>query len=74
MGCVPAGCGGPEVSNSVENSFAARTENFPVKECQVCGELIPMTRRTARDWEQIQFCSAACRRNGHVPSPIAKAS
>jgi hypothetical protein len=45
-----------------------------VKVCRVCGDLIPMTRRAARDWEQIQFCSAACRRNRGLEPPQAKAS
>jgi hypothetical protein len=34
------------------------------KVCKICGDVIAFTRRTARDWEKIQYCSAVCRRTG----------
>ena len=38
--------------------------SFPAKLCKVCGAVIARTRRAARDWERIQYCSAVCRRTG----------
>jgi hypothetical protein len=60
--------------NLFKGEFPSRKDNMRVKVCRVCGDLIPMTRRAARDWEQIQFCSAACRRNRSLEPPQAKAS
>ena len=60
--------------NLFKGEFPSRKSTMPVKVCQVCGDLIPMTRRAVRDWEQIQFCSAACRRNRGVEPRRAKAS
>jgi hypothetical protein len=65
--------GGP-MMNVVKGNFFLQKSNSPVKVCQVCGDMIPMTRRAARDWEQIQFCSAVCRRSNRLQQPQAKAS
>jgi hypothetical protein len=32
------------------------------RRCKVCGDLIEFSRRAARAWNSIEFCSAACRR------------
>ncbi|HEY0812403.1 MAG TPA: DUF2256 and DUF3253 domain-containing protein [Pseudonocardia sp.] len=34
------------------------------KTCAVCGRRIVWRAKWARDWEQVQYCSAACRRRG----------
>ena len=34
------------------------------KHCAVCGRVMVWRRRWARDWEQVRFCSDACRRRG----------
>jgi len=44
------------------------------KVCKVCGDVIERTRRAARDWEKIQYCSAACRRTGVAQNRMATAS
>jgi hypothetical protein len=37
----------------------------PAKACAACGRRIEWRRRWARDWwEQVRYCSAACRRRG----------
>jgi hypothetical protein len=44
--------------------------NGPVpdpKPCVVCGRTIEWRARWARDWEQVRYCSDACRRRGLRP-------
>jgi hypothetical protein len=38
--------------------------NLPAKPCTVCGRTITWRRKWQRDWEQVRYCSAACRRAG----------
>ncbi len=35
----------------------------PAKVCAACGRRIEWRRKWARDWEQVRYCSAACRRH-----------
>ena len=51
-----------------------RIESFSAKVCAVCGEMIALTRRAAKDWDHIRYCSAVCRRIGMVQRRMAKAS
>jgi hypothetical protein len=51
-----------------------KKESVAAKVCKVCGEMIAFTRRTARDWEKIQYCSAVCRRTGVSHQRMAEAS
>jgi len=51
-----------------------RKESLPARVCKVCGDGIARTRRAARDWERIEYCSAVCRRMGVVHERIAQAS
>ena len=34
------------------------------KTCAVCGRRIAWRAKWARDWDQVRYCSAACRRRG----------
>ncbi|MBN9738911.1 DUF2256 and DUF3253 domain-containing protein [Pseudonocardia sp. P1] len=34
------------------------------KTCAVCGRRIEWRRKWARDWDQVRYCSAGCRRRG----------
>jgi hypothetical protein len=45
--------------------------SLPMKVCRVCGDVIARTRRAARDWDHIQYCSAVCRRRGVVQQRAA---
>jgi hypothetical protein len=60
--------------NVLHGNFFSTKSTAPAKVCQVCGAMIPVTRRTARNWEQIQFCSAVCRRNRGAQPVRTKAS
>lgn len=39
----------------------ARTD-LPTKTCAVCGRVITWRRKWARDWDNVRYCSDACRR------------
>lgn len=41
------------------------------KVCAACGRRIEWRAKWARDWEQVRFCSAACRRDGLGPTDAA---
>jgi len=41
------------------------------KVCAVCGRRITWRAKWARDWEQVRYCSAACRRDGLGPTGAA---
>jgi len=61
----------PEPKNRV---VALRRGHPTTKLCQVCGEPIEFNRRTAREWEKVQYCSAVCRRNRHTAKRMPAAS
>ncbi len=37
---------------------------LPTKDCVVCGRTITWRKKWERDWEQVRYCSDACRRSG----------
>jgi hypothetical protein len=36
--------------------------NVPTKDCAVCGRTITWRKKWERDWDQVKYCSDACRR------------
>ena len=36
----------------------------PAKSCAACGRRIEWRRKWERHWDQVRYCSAACRRHG----------
>ena len=41
------------------------------KPCQACGRTITWRRKWARDWDEVRFCSDACRRRTPGPTDSA---
>jgi hypothetical protein len=37
---------------------------LPSKTCAVCGRTITWRKKWARDWDEVRYCSQACRRHG----------
>ena len=62
------------VNEPVRIDEGRKKANVTAKTCRVCGELIQYTRRAARDWDRIEYCSAVCRRTGVSNRPSAAAS
>lgn len=42
-----------------------KKEHLPQKVCAACGRPFTWRKKWARDWEQVRFCSDACRRGKH---------
>jgi hypothetical protein len=62
------------MSESGTKPIQLKKKSLPAKICRVCGDMIELTRRSVRDWETIQYCSAACRRTGVWHGRLAEAS
>ncbi|MBR0656474.1 DUF2256 domain-containing protein [Plastoroseomonas arctica] len=45
--------------------MAHRKPNLPEKICAACGRPFAWRKKWARDWEQVRFCSDACREGRH---------
>jgi hypothetical protein len=54
--------------------YEIRKPDLPAKVCEVCGDRIAATRRVAREWARIHYCSAVCRRTGSEQGRLAAAS
>jgi len=61
----------PESNNKI---VTLRRGKATTRLCTVCGDPIEFNRRTARDWEKVQYCSAVCRRNRHTSENMRAAS
>jgi hypothetical protein len=61
-------------SKPVRIDEGRKKANAAAKTCRVCGEAIEYTRRAARDWDRIEYCSAVCRRMRGSNGQIAAAS
>jgi hypothetical protein len=62
------------MSYGTKNIYEMKKPSLPAKLCKVCGDMIAKTRRVAREWERIQYCSAVCRRMASAHERIAAAS
>ncbi|WP_418314782.1 DUF2256 domain-containing protein [Piscinibacter sakaiensis] len=45
-------------------SFKGNKRSLPSKPCLACGRPISWRRRWARNWDEVRYCSDACRRSG----------
>ncbi len=43
-----------------------KKQHLPEKTCVACGRPFAWRKKWERDWEQVRFCSDACRRNKPV--------
>jgi hypothetical protein len=44
------------------NGKAVAKENLPVKQCITCGRPFTWRRKWAKVWEEVKYCSDACRK------------
>lgn len=42
-----------------------KKQHLPQKTCAACGRPFAWRKKWARDWDQVRFCSDACRRGKH---------
>ncbi len=43
------------------SSFKGNKSSLPCKPCVACGRAMTWRKRWARHWEEVKFCSDACR-------------
>jgi hypothetical protein len=49
---------------SRKTGFKGNKASLPSKPCLACGRPMSWRRRWARSWDEVKFCSEACRRAG----------
>jgi hypothetical protein len=45
-------------------SFKGNKASLPSKLCVACGRVMTWRKSWEKNWEQVKFCSDACRKNG----------
>ena len=50
-------------------SFKGNKQSLPSKPCAACGLAMTWRKRWARNWDEVKFCSDACRRARPAPGP-----
>lgn len=55
------GSGSPPMTSSTP-AFRGNKAALPSKPCVACGRPMSWRRRWARTWDEVKFCSDACRR------------
>jgi hypothetical protein len=48
--------------SSSERGFKGNKAHLPTKPCEACGRPMSWRRAWAKNWEQVKYCSDACRR------------
>ena len=46
----------------MQPSFKGNKRNLPSKPCTICGRDMSWRRAWAKNWEQVLYCSEACRK------------
>jgi hypothetical protein len=62
------------MSHESKRVYEMKKPKLSAKLCKICGDIIARTRRVAREWERIQYCSAVCRRMASAQKRVAAAS
>lgn len=48
----------------MSRAFKGNKSYLPVKLCAACGRSMVWRKKWARTWQDVKFCSDACRRQG----------
>jgi len=49
-------------ATGASSSFKGNKQALPSKPCMACGRSMSWRKRWARSWDEVKFCSDACRR------------
>lgn len=60
-----------EVHDAPTRGGRAVPDRPEVRHCASCGRVITWRRAWARDWDEVRWCSKACRRRGLRPGDLA---
>lgn len=59
------------MSRTPSTGFKGNKASLPSKPCAVCGRPMSWRRAWAKNWEQVRYCSEACRRKAKAPRPAS---
>jgi len=48
--------------NAAGNAFKGNKHYLPSKLCAGCGRMMVWRKRWAKNWDEVKYCSAACRK------------
>jgi hypothetical protein len=54
--------------------MAHRKPNLPQKDCAACGRPFAWRRKWAKVWDEVRFCSDACREGRYAAARLAQPS
>ena len=49
-------------------SFKGNKAHLPSKPCVTCGRSMTWRKRWAKNWEEVRYCSDACRKRSRTPA------
>ncbi len=49
------------VDRAIKTSFKGNKASLPSKPCTVCGREMTWRKSWAKNWDQVKYCSDACR-------------
>jgi hypothetical protein len=55
-----------------KNDSARNPHRLPVKRCAACGREFTWRKKWARDWDNVKYCSDACRKTATKRQPGAR--
>jgi len=55
----------------VHKDFKGNKAHLPSKPCAVCGRPMSWRKAWAKNWEQVKYCSDACRARKNASAPNA---
>jgi hypothetical protein len=57
---------------SPPRGFKGNKQTLPSKLCVACGRPMTWRKRWERNWDEVKYCSDACRRQGAAPAGPAR--
>lgn len=55
---------------SASLSFKGNKQSLPSKPCAYCGRDMTWRKAWAKNWEQVKYCSDACRQHKTAPATL----
>jgi len=56
----------------MKTSYKGNKQSLPSKPCTVCGRDMTWRKAWAKNWDQVLYCSEACRKNKSTNSQVTK--
>ncbi len=57
------------MNHATPPSFKGNKQSLPSKTCVACGRPMAWRKRWARSWDEVKFCSEACRKTRGAAGP-----